>query len=324
MTDPGIDVPLDEDETRAFLGGVEVSPTSPSFPAASVLVTGAGGSIGRALTLHLARRGHRIVALDRAERGLFQLHTMLLEEGLGDHVDLLVGDVRDRVLTRTALQRSEVSHVIHAAAHKHVAFMEGAASECRRNNVEGTRDLFLACRAAGVRRFVFLSTDKAVEPTSTMGRAKREAERLLRNLDRAGAPTTVCVRLPNVLGSDGSVVQVFRRQALRGDPLTVTDPDATRLFIGMERAVRIITAAAAGDDRGILVPADAVTVSIRELARRAAALWSSSTAHPLVFTGLGSGERRHEKLVGSDEVFGPPDLNGLRLATWQVGVADAH
>src|SRR5450830_1580511 len=210
-----------------------------------VLVTGAGGSIGGELTRKILQQGPRqLLLLDHNEFGLYSIHQELLGicevNGLSVELVPLLGSVAnyDRLHSVCTLYRPDT--VYHAAAYKHVPMVEDNAGEGVANNVFGTLNMANAARECGVKRFVLISTDKAVRPTNVMGATKRMAELVLQALAQAHPHTLFSmVRFGNVLGSSGSVVPLFRKQLASGGPLTVTDPEVTRYFMSIPEAVQL-------------------------------------------------------------------------------------
>lgn len=206
----------------------------------TVLVTGAAGSIGSELCRQIATfRPRKLILYERAESALYVLATELGASRSGIDLVPVVGDILDSALLREILCEYPPDVVFHAAAYKHVPLMEDQPLESIRNNLLGTEVVALAARSAGAKKFVLISTDKAVRPVGVMGMTKNAAERLLRSL--AGGPTVfTAVRFGNVLGSNGSVLPLFQRQIALGGPVTVTDPEATRYFMLVSEAVQLV------------------------------------------------------------------------------------
>ena len=314
LLNPGFDVPLSNHELDVLLGD---STTEYREPAANInfdfevaVVTGAGGSLGRLISLSLLRRGLRVLAWDRTEKGLFNLQLEAAEQDCAARLDVVVGDCGDLSLANDLLRSCRNQVLVHAAAHKHVGLMESCPNEAWRNNVQMTVDLLQCCRAAGLRRFVFLSTDKAVDPIGVMGKTKKEAEfRLLAQPDDK-ALSVMILRLPNVLGSDGSVAQIFRRQALMGNPLTLKDAAAERIFIRPEQTCWLTEAMLNQNRSGLYLPAATTTLKIIELANRARQLWASEDL-PIKIVGLGAGERLSETLAATGESVAETLSSGL-------------
>ncbi len=298
--DVGFDVELAPGEIAALLGRSDARPERSRPPSPGpILVTGAGGSIGSLLVRRLAELGARVVALDRAEAGLFRLGLRLREAGHDGEVRLAVRDVGCRSLV-DLIESEGIVSIVHAAAHKHVGLMEDDEGEAFRNNVEKTGLLLERAARSGVADFILISTDKAVDPVCTMGRSKAAAEGLV--LDRAASAMRGRVlRLPNVLGSAGSVAQVFRRALLRADELVLRDARAERLYLGPEEAMACLCAVLTERAGGLRAPPAPPAIALLELARRAHRLWGRGPELAFRDVGLGPGERLHESLLGRGE-----------------------
>ncbi|MEY3274833.1 MAG: hypothetical protein RL153_98 [Verrucomicrobiota bacterium] len=265
-----------------------------------VVVTGAGGTIGGELCRQILAYGPTLLVLvDRSEVQLFEIEQELRDGGAQATVSLHVGDVGDVGEMKAMFQRHRPGIVFHAAAHKHVSFMERQPGEAIRNNVVATALLARAASEAGVGRFVLVSTDKANDPTSVMGASKRVAEMFVQGLHEAHVSPTrfMAVRFGNVLGSSGSVVQVFRRQIAVGGPVTVTHPDATRYFLTIPEAGNLLLQACAiGNGGDVLVLDMGEPVKILDLAREMVELSGRRLGEDIAiqFTGLRPGEKMFE------------------------------
>ncbi len=304
LENPGFDVPLTSEETVFLLGRDLVSMDLAAIRPQSILVTGAAGSIGREMVLRFLRTGHQVVALDKSEKGLFQLQQTCSELGVKNEPVYLVLNLGDYHAVGDVFENHSFTTVVHCAAHKHVGLMEANEEECRRNNLDHTLHLYSQAVRNTAKQFVFLSTDKAVNATCVMGRAKAEAEKKLEETKTRAEDDIVLsiVRLPNVMGSDGSVAQIFRRQVKLGNPLTVTDRWAERLFISSSYACDAIESTLAYQLNGTIVPTEHTSIKILDLAHRAHALWGQEEDEPeIVFTQLGEGERLREFLVSATE-----------------------
>jgi FlaA1/EpsC-like NDP-sugar epimerase len=271
-----------------------------------ILVTGAGGSIGSELCRHIARLG--CSALVMFERHENSLHDVMLS------VDLRVGhpflgDLLDVHRVEEAFARWRPEIVFHAAAHKHVPLMELHPGEAVRNNVTGTRLLAHAADRHGVDRFVLISTDKAVNPSSVMGATKRIAELIMRHAARGSRTEFIAVRFGNVLGSSGSVVPRFLEQIRAGGPITITHPDVRRFFILIPEAVQlVIEAASLGGSGAIYVLEMGEPILIAELARRILHAAGEPADTPIEYIGLRPGEKLEEELIRFDERAQPTTL----------------
>lgn len=284
--------PLDEDLIQDYVKG------------ATVLVTGAGGSIGSELCRQLANFAPgRLLLLDANEYNLYSLHMELTHE-LGFEANTpLLGDLRDRAWTQGIFAEHKPVVVFHAAAYKHVPMLETQPWQAVLNNVLGTEVLLDTALDHKAERVLLVSTDKAVRPANVMGATKRLTELLM--LDRLGASTRLmAVRFGNVLGSAGSVIPLFRRQIERGGPVTVTHPDIVRFFMTVDEACRLILQAA-GQGKGgeIYVLKMGKPVKIADMARDLIRLSGRDPDKDVAvrFIGLRPGEKLFEELITEDE-----------------------
>lgn len=266
-----------------------------------VLVSGAGGSIGSELCRQIARAvPSRLVLLDFCENGVYELQQELGSLSQGLPVSVEIGSVQDPARLREIFSRYRPQVVFHAAAHKHVPLMEHCPGEAVKNNIFGTEEIARASLRWGTRRFVLISTDKAVNPSSVMGATKRFCEMLLQSMQRQGKTSFSAVRFGNVLGSNGSVVPLFLRQIERGGPVTVTDRRMIRYFMTIPEAVELVLRAGAMENGpGIYLLDMGRPVRILDLAERLIRL----TGHlpyreiSIVETGLRPGEKLYEELL---------------------------
>jgi len=278
--------------------------------AKSVLVTGAGGSIGSELCRQIARlRPTRLVLLDRSEPALYAIEQEVLRlcADTATEVIALLGSAVNGERMRRIMSGFGVETVYHAAAYKHVPMVEHNAIEGVQNNIVGTLQTAEAAIAAGVSTFVLISTDKAVRPTNVMGATKRFAELILQSLAQQGAPTRFCmVRFGNVLDSSGSVVPLFRDQIRHGGPITVTHPEVIRYFMTIPEAAQLVLQAGSmGVGGDVFVLDMGEPVRILDLARqmvRLSGLEVKDDENPegdveIVFTGLRPGEKLYEELL---------------------------
>lgn len=269
-----------------------------------ILVTGAGGSIGSELVRQLKQfKPSRLILLDKDENSLYETACEIKEE-FGDVVEI-VGDIRDADQIDKLFEHHKPEVVFHAAAYKHVPLMELHPSEAILNNVVGTRNIAEVSARTGVKIFVLISTDKAVNPSSMMGASKRVAELIVQKWAARGARTRFCcVRFGNVLGSRASVVPLFQRQLRQGRNITVTHPDVRRYFMTIPEAVHLVTQAGSLGRRGEIFLLDmGDPVKIVDLARN---LIELSGLVPdkdvkIEFTGLRPGEKLTEELLISGE-----------------------
>lgn len=283
----------------------------------TVLVTGAGGSIGSELCRQILLQRPKVILLyELSEFALYsierELIEMCLQHGIGAEVIPVIGTVQRRNRIETVLKSFNVDTVYHAAAYKHVPLVEYNMVEGVRNNVFGTWHTAEAAIAAGVKQFVLISTDKAVRPTNVMGSTKRLSELVLQALAQRQSDTRFCmVRFGNVLGSSGSVVPLFKEQIERGGPVTVTDPEITRFFMTIPEAAQlVIQAGTMGNSGSVFVLDMGESVKIIDLARkmiRLSGLEEKSETNPhgdiaIEFTGLRPGEKLYEELLIGDNV----------------------
>jgi FlaA1/EpsC-like NDP-sugar epimerase len=279
-----------------------------------VLVTGAAGSIGSELCrqiLHYAPS--RMVCLDQAETGLFYLREELIRHDIGDRATFVVSDICDVASLRKLFQDSPPDIVFHAAAYKHVPMMECNVHEAVRNNVLGLTDLLDLADEAGCQRFILISSDKAVNPTSVMGASKRICELIV-----SSRPTRqmqcVSVRFGNVLGSSGSVIPVLGEQLKSGVPLTITHPDMKRFFMMIPEAVALVLQSAAIGQHGeILVLDMGKPLRILDLANALIRLSGKSQSEVQIqFTGLREGEKLEEEVFSHAEIAAPTSCDRIR------------
>jgi FlaA1/EpsC-like NDP-sugar epimerase len=293
----------------------------------TVLVTGAGGSIGGELCRQVARFGPaRLVLLELSEFNLYTIEQELAAAFPGVALEPLIGDVKDAAWMQALCARWRPAVVFHAAAYKHVPLMEGAnAAAALANNVLGTCRTAEAAAAAGVERFVLISTDKAVNPTNVMGASKRAAEQVITALAARHAGTRfMAVRFGNVLGSSGSVIPRFKEQIARGGPVTVTHPDIIRYFMTIPEAARLVLqAAAVGESGQVMVLDMGEPVRIVDLARDLIRLSGHTTDEIAIeFTGLRPGEKLYEELLADTEATLPTTVQRLRVARIAAGGDD--
>ncbi|MBA3520719.1 MAG: SDR family NAD(P)-dependent oxidoreductase [Rhizobiales bacterium] len=271
----------------------------------TVLVTGAGGSIGSELCRQIASLGaRRIVLFERAETPLFYVDEETRRRFPGVEVVAVVGDVTDEGSVSRCFEREQPQVVFHAAAQKHVPLSEANVAATVWTNVRGTRLVAQAAVDIGVEAFIFISTDKAVDPSSIMGATKRIGEELVRTAGASAAGRFVVVRFGNVMGSQGSVLELFRQQIADGGPVTITHPDMTRYFMTIPEAVRLILhAGAVGRPGDIHVLNMGQPIRIVDLASDLIRLSSPAGSRDIaiVFTGLRPGEKLEETLFGTDE-----------------------
>jgi FlaA1/EpsC-like NDP-sugar epimerase len=285
----------------------------------TVLVTGAGGSIGSELCRQVARFGvARLVCVDVSEYGVYQLEQELREANPQMQACYYTANVRERERLLAIAHKHRPAVVFHAAAYKHVPLMEELNEvEALRTNVMGTLNAACMAGECGARRFVMISTDKAVNPTNVMGASKRLAELVVQAL-AAEYPQTqyVSVRFGNVLGSSGSVVPLFTAQIARGGPVTVTHPEIVRYFMTIPEAAQLVMQAGLMGRSGQIFVLDmGEPVKIVELARMLIRLSGKTEQEiPITYSGLRPGEKLYEELLANDETTEPTPHPKLRIA----------
>lgn len=291
-----------------------------------VLVTGAAGSIGSELSRQIAMLGPaHLVLFERSESDLHDLDLMLRRTLTNVQLTSIVGDTLDRADLVAAFERYHPSRVYHAAAYKHVALMERHVVQAVRNNVIGTHNVATVAERFGIDQMVFISTDKAVRPTSMMGASKRAAERVL--LSMAGGRTRfTTVRFGNVLGSRGSVVPIFKRQIEEGGPVTVTHPEVVRFFMTIPEAAELVLQAAAASGEGDIFHLDmGEPVRIADLAANMIRLSGFEPGRDIEikFVGLRPGEKLYEELLIGGEDVKPTDHPRVRMVRTRDAGVDA-
>ncbi len=276
----------------------------------TVLVTGAGGSIGSELCRQIAKaEPEQLILLGHGENSIFEIYNELRDEFKAgrtrlEHITPVIADVRDGPRLQQTFAEHKPAVVFHAAAHKHVPLMEANPIDAITNNILGTHALLEACLAHDVKRFVLISTDKAVNPANIMGVTKRMAELLVQEAAHRSGKPYVSVRFGNVLGSRGSVVPFFKKQIEAGGPVTVTHPEVTRYFMTIPEAVQLVLQAATMGESGDLFMLEmGEPVRIVDLAKDLIRL---SGLRPdedikIIFTGLRPGEKLFEELYQGHE-----------------------
>lgn len=310
FVDPDVNIRLVRDVNIDDLLGrepsfIDLSAIARHVTGKTVLVTGGGGSIGSELCRQLARQPlQRLVIVDSYENNAYDIQQELLAEHPLLPLETLIGSVKDKERMETVLARMRPEIIFHAAAHKHVPLMEACPHEAIKNNVLGTWNLAHLADAYGVRNFLLISTDKAVNPTNIMGASKRICEMLIQMYNNRSATNFAAVRFGNVLGSNGSVIPLFRRQIASGGPVTVTHPEVNRFFMTIPEAVSLVLSAGATARGGeIFVLNMGKPVKIVDMARELIRLsgYVPDQDIPIVFTGLRPGEKLYEELLMTGE-----------------------
>ena len=301
---------LDIDEIRDYLSDKRI------------LVTGAGGSIGSEICRQVARfKPQELVLYDTAETPMFHIHNELIAASPELLITPVLGDVRDADRVRRIFERHQPEVVFHAAAYKHVPLMEANPAEAVSTNVRGTRIVADAAHEFGAAHFVMISTDKAVNPSSVMGATKRLAEIYVQSLAVSSSTHFVTVRFGNVLGSNGSVVPIFKEQIKKGGPVTVTDPEITRFFMTIPEAVQLVLQAGSMGQGGEIFLLDmgepVKIVSLAEELIRLSGLVPYEDID-IVFTGLRPGEKLYEELLLAGENVKPTRHESIHIAAAEV------
>lgn len=298
---------LDIDKVSAYLKGE------------TVLVTGAGGSIGSEICRQILRfKPRKLILFDIYENNVYDLVNDLKREYNTElPLETYIGSVRDYARLDTIFSREKPNVVFHAAAHKHVPLMEDSPGEAVKNNVFGTYNVVRACDVHQVKTFVLISTDKAVNPTNVMGTTKRIAEMIVQSFAKRSQTKYVAVRFGNVLGSNGSVVPLFKKQIAQMGPVTVTDPEVTRFFMTIPEASRLVIQAGAMAKGGEIFILDmGKPVKIADLARNMIRLsgYTPDVDIKIEYVGLRPGEKLYEELLQTVEETTKSEHDGILIA----------
>jgi FlaA1/EpsC-like NDP-sugar epimerase len=274
----------------------------------TVLVTGGGGSIGSELCRQIVRfKPKQLLILDIYENNAYDLQNELRYNYPDLNLKVLIASVRDRKRIESIFKFFKPEVVFHAAAHKHVPLMEDNPSEAVKNNVFGTLNLSECADKYGVERFVMISTDKAVNPTNIMGATKRMCEMIVQAMDKVSKTEFVAVRFGNVLGSNGSVIPLFKKQIANGGPITLTHKEITRFFMTIPEASQLVLQAGAYAMGGEIFVLDmGKPVKIYDLACDLIRLsgFEPEKDIKIEVTGLRPGEKLYEELLMSEEGLG--------------------
>ncbi len=284
---------LDIDEVAGYLTGE------------TVLVTGAGGSIGSELCRQICRfNPEKLILVGRGENSIFDIEQELRSDCSGINVITEILDVKDREKVELVFRKYKPSVVFHAAAHKHVPLMERNPEEALKNNILGTYNVAEISDLTQVKTFVLISTDKAINPTSIMGATKRVAEMIIQSLDQQSQTRFVAVRFGNVLGSRGSVIPTFKKQIAKGGPVKVTHPEMVRYFMTIPEASQLVIQAGAMAQGGEVFILDmGKPVKIVDLARDLIQLsgFEVDVDIKIEFSGIRPGEKLYEELLTAEE-----------------------
>ena len=286
-----------------------------------VLVTGAAGSIGSGLVDQIAKfYPSKIIMLDQAETPLYDLELRMKSEHGELMTEIVIGDIRDEVRMRNLFEEFKPNFVYHAAAYKHVPMMEDNPSEAIRANVHGTKTIADLSEEFGIEKFVMISTDKAVNPTNVMGATKRIAEIYTQAKNTTSKTKYITTRFGNVLGSNGSVIPIFRRQIEAGGPITVTHPDITRFFMTIPEACQLVLEAGMMGEGGEIFIFDmGESVKIVSLAEKMIKLSGLTLGKDIEikYSGLRPGEKLYEELLANEE-------NTMKTHHSQIMVAEVR
>jgi FlaA1/EpsC-like NDP-sugar epimerase len=272
------------------------------FSNRTILVTGAAGSIGSEIVRQLLKFSvHKVILFDIAESPLYELELELFQQT--DRIEMVIGNIKDKARLEHIIQKHKPSIVYHAAAYKHVPLMEINAYEAVKTNILGTKNVIDVCSKANVDRFVLISTDKAINPTNVMGASKRVAE-LYAQANSCGQMQIITTRFGNVLGSNGSVIPIFKKQLEKGGPITVTDPDVTRFFMTIPEACQLVLEASNTGKTGEVYVFDmGDSVKIIDLAKKMIQLAGLELGKDIdiEFIGLRPGEKLYEEVLSQLE-----------------------
>lgn len=288
----------------------------------SVMVTGAGGSIGSELCRQIIKYNpSNLLLLDRYENSLYELDLSLRNEQNGSSISTIIGDIQDTLSLEHIFSKHKPQIIFHAAAYKHVPLMETSPIEAIKNNIFGTKNLIDIASQHSVESFVMISTDKAVNPTNVMGATKRFAEFLTINMNSVSKTKFSTVRFGNVLGSNGSVIPIFKEQLKKGGPLTVTHPEIKRFFMLIPEAVHLVLIAAASGKGGELFVLDmGDPIKIIDFAENFIRLsgFIPYKEIKIEFTGLRPGEKLYEELFDRSEKIIPTSHKKIMIAVPEV------
>lgn len=272
----------------------------------TIMVTGAAGSIGSELSRQIVAYGaKKVVLYDWWENGIFELRNQIVENYPDADVEYIIGDIKDRSKVTQVMAAYRPDTVFHAAAYKHVPLMEGNPAEAIKNNILGTKTVAEEAVNNGVKKFVLISTDKAVNPTNIMGATKRAAEQVIHVLASSQSTTTLCaVRFGNVINSNGSAIPIFERQIETGGPVTVTHKDITRFFMTIPEAVHLVLQSwVMGENDDLFVLDMGESIKIYDLARLLITIhgYVPDEDIEIKITGLRPGEKLYEEVLVQEE-----------------------
>lgn len=272
----------------------------------TIMITGAAGSIGSELSRQIASYdAKKVILYDWWENGMFDLRNQIIEKHPDVNVSYIIGDIKDRAKLSHVLMRHKPDTIFHAAAYKHVPLMEDNPAEAVKNNILGTKTVAEEAVKAGVKKFVLVSTDKAVNPTNVMGATKRAAEKIIHILSENQPTTVFCaVRFGNVINSNGSAIPIFEKQIEMGGPVTVTHKDITRFFMTIPEAVHLILQSwVMGQNDDLFVLDMGESIKIYDLARLLISIhgYTPDSDIEIKLTGLRPGEKLYEEVLVKEE-----------------------
>lgn len=283
-----------------------------------VLITGGGGSIGSELCRQIANFSPKqLIILDNYENNAYEIQNELLHQHTALKLETIIANIREKQRLESIFKKYRPDVVFHAAAHKHVPLMEANPTEAIKNNVFGTLNVAECADKYGAKRFVLISTDKAVNPTNIMGATKRIAEMVIQSLNKGSKTEFVAVRFGNVLGSNGSVIPLFKKQIEQGGPVTVTHSEVTRFFMTIPEAVQLVIQAGAMAKGGEIFVLDmGEPVKICDLARNLIKLsgFEPDVDIKIEYTGLRPGEKLYEELLLNEEGLESTKCNKIFIA----------
>ncbi len=282
----------------------------------TIMITGAAGSIGSELSRQIALYGaQRVIFYDWWENGMFELRNQIIENYSEARFEFIIGDIKDKKKLNYIIKKYQPDTIFHAAAYKHVPLMEANPSEAIKNNIIGTKIVGEAAIRNNVKKFVLVSSDKAVNPTNVMGATKRGAEKIIHILAESQSETIFCaVRFGNVANSNGSVMPLFERQIEKGGPLTVTHKNVTRYFMTIPEAVHLILKAwIMGENNDLFVLDMGEPIKIYDLARWIIAIngYIPETDIKIEVVGLRPGEKLYEELLVNEESTSSTVVEGI-------------
>jgi FlaA1/EpsC-like NDP-sugar epimerase len=280
-----------------------------------VLITGAGGSVGTELSYHVANSNPRkLILVGRGENSIYEVEQILKLSNLHENIVTEIADIKDRGRVARLFKKYRPHVIFHAAAHKHVPYMERIPEEAVKNNIIGTKVLCDVAFETGCEKFILISTDKAVKPSSIMGATKKVAEMIVVMMNSLGSTKFAAVRFGNILGSRGSVIPLFERQISMGGPVTITHPQMTRYFMTVDEAAQLVIQAGALAKGGEIFVLDmGEPICIKDLAYKLIRMKGLEPEKdiPIVYTGIRPGEKIREMLVEDDEQVSPTRHNKI-------------